>query len=103
MTQPAELTDVIAKLRTDLEEALDRGRSSPLTFELGKVTLELGITVEKTGTASGSVKLWVVNLGADGSASADASQKLTLELTPRWRGRPGERVEIAGQEQLGER
>jgi hypothetical protein len=74
-----------------------------LRFELGTIQLQLSLTVEKSRESGASVKFWVFNGDTDIKASSSAVQQLTLELTPRWADRPGQRVEVSGESRQNER
>lgn len=97
-----DLAEVIAELRTELADAIDKGRNEALRFEVGPVELELTVAVEKSGTTGGKVKFWVVEAGVDGKIASTSTQKVKVTLTPRQSGVPGP-PEVSGSELPGER
>jgi hypothetical protein len=78
-----ELSEVIKELRRELQTAMTDGAEEPLRFELGAIDLEVTVAVEKTGGASGKVRFYVFELGADGSVSNTSTQRIKLTLQPR--------------------
>lgn len=77
------LADVVKDLRSELYAAMAAGDDEPLQFELGDITLELNVAVTREGGVGAKLRFWVVELGADGKKSNEATQKITLKLTPR--------------------
>ncbi|MFF8726289.1 trypco2 family protein [Streptomyces sp. NPDC015171] len=77
-----ELTTVIKDLREELEQAVTAGVGKALRFELGTIELEVSLALEKKAGTSGKVRFWVVDLGADGSVSSNAVQRVKLSLSP---------------------
>lgn len=92
-----ELADLIGQLRAELTDAMHAGENEDLRFELGPVELELTVAVTKEAKPGAKVKFWVVELGADVTASSATTQTIKLVLDPRRRGQPG-RVDISGRE-----
>jgi hypothetical protein len=77
-----ELAEVIRALRAELESAMIAGAGSTLRFEAKSLTVELQVGVSHAAEASGGVKFWVVEFGAGGSRTTEATQTVTLELAP---------------------
>lgn len=98
-----ELADLISQLRAELSEALHAGEGSDVRFELGPVELEVTVVVAKEAKPGAKVRFWVVEAGADGSASSNTTQRLNLSLEPRQAGQPGQRPLISGDEAARER
>lgn len=98
-----ELAEVIGQLRAELTEAMRAGEGADLRFELGAVELELTVVVDKEVKPGAKVRFWVVELGADATASSGATQRIKLVLDPRRVGEPDRRPVIAGDEVAGER
>lgn len=67
-----------------------------------RVELELTVAVSKEVGPNAKVWFWVIELGADGKVSSQATQRITLTLDPRRRGVEGKPL-IKGREQPGER
>lgn len=104
-----ELAELIATLRAELTEAMAAGKDADLKFEVGPVELELTVAVEKSGGASGKVRFWVLEMGADGKLGSTTTQRIKLTLDPRHAdgARPdlpqGVKVVISGDEVADER
>ena len=98
-----ELAELISQLRSELSEALHTGEGSDVRFELGPVELEVTVAVAKEARPGAKVKFWVVELGADGTASSNTTQRIKLSLEPQQAGQPGRRPLISGDEVAGER
>jgi hypothetical protein len=80
-----ELAEMIAQLRTELSAAMSAARDEELRFELGAVELEAEFVVERSGTAEGRVRFWVVEAGAGGHTGNSTTHRVTLTLEPRLR------------------
>ncbi|GGK93551.1 MULTISPECIES: trypco2 family protein [Streptomyces aurantiacus group] len=80
-----ELAEMIAQLRTELSAAMSAARDEELRFELGAVELEAEFVVERSGTAEGRVRFWVVEAGAVGHTGNSTTHRVTLTLEPRLR------------------
>ncbi|MFI2205544.1 trypco2 family protein [Streptomyces sp. NPDC020192] len=78
-----ELSEMIAQLRAELATAMAAGEGEDLRFALGPVQLELTVSVQRDAAASGKVKFWVVELGADGKLGRQDTQTVRLTLEPR--------------------
>lgn len=102
MADRVELAQVIGQLRQELSAAIRDGEGEDLRFELGPVELELAVAVSKEAGPTARVRFWVVELGADGKAASQATQRIKLTLDPRQRNITGRPV-ISGPEQVGER
>lgn len=86
LSEGVGLAEAIAAIRRDLLAAQD-AKSDELNLTVGKVTVELTVSVEKSGGGEASVKVWnVLNLGAKGQYTSGDTNKITVELTPT---RPG--------------
>lgn len=78
-----ELSEMIAQLRAELATAMAAGEGQDLRFALGPVELELSVSVQRDAAASGKVRFWVVELGADGRIGRQDTQTVRLTLEPR--------------------
>jgi arginine deiminase len=62
------LQETIAALRKELVESIIASQAKGLRFEVGEITMEFHIEVERSteikGGAKGGIKIWVVELGA---------------------------------------
>ncbi|MFE9421997.1 trypco2 family protein [Kitasatospora sp. NPDC006697] len=80
-----ELAEVIGQLREQLVSAMAQAEAdgSELQLELGPVTLEAAVVVERSGAAGGKLKFWLAELGAEGRIDHSATQRITLTLQPK--------------------
>jgi hypothetical protein len=78
--QEIGLAEMIETLRGELETAQIRGAERPVAFGIGKVELELKVTVSSKLKAGGGIKFWVVSAegGAEGGNESVHNFKLTL-------------------------
>ena len=76
------LARVVEDLRGELFEAMQEGAGQPIQFRLKPIELELKVAVTKKGEGKGSVKFWVVELGAQGSYESASTHTLKLILEP---------------------
>ena len=84
-----ELKDSIAALRKELIESILAAQGEALRFEVGEVTMEFHVEVERSVEGKGGIKFWVVELGAGGTDKDKAIHKVTIPLKPvRADGRP---------------
>jgi len=84
-----ELKDSIAALRKELIESILAAQGEGLRFEVGEVTMEFHVEVERSVESKGGIKFWVVELGAGGTDKDKAIHKVTIPLKPvRADGRP---------------
>jgi hypothetical protein len=95
-----ELAELIADLRDELTRAVASANTDGLRFELGPVGLEVSVVVAKEAKPGAKVKFFVVEVGAEGSVSHTASQKISLTLQPRMPG--GGQAYVAGDAQADE-
>ncbi|WP_329167722.1 hypothetical protein OG709_25100 [Streptomyces sp. NBC_01267] len=77
-----ELARVIRDLREELEQAIVSGEGEALRFELGTIELELSVAVERAGHAEAKVRFWVVESGANTTASRTSTQLIKMALQP---------------------
>ncbi|MFD3576535.1 trypco2 family protein [Streptomyces sp. NPDC058644] len=81
-----ELAEMIAQLRGELAAAMAAADDEVLRFELGPVQLEAEFAVQRSGTADGRIRFWVVEAGASGQQTNSTTHRVTLSLEPRVRG-----------------
>lgn len=98
-----ELASVIRDLRDELETAVAAGGGEELRFELGPIELELAVAVERSGSAGGKVRFWVVELSGERKMDATDTQRIKLTLTPRLGGVEGAKVFVHGAGEPGEK
>ncbi len=76
------LQEAIAALRTELIEAVMASQGEKLRFEVGEITMEFQIEVERSMEAKGGLKFYVVDLGAGGTEKAKDVHKVVIPLKP---------------------
>lgn len=76
------LADAVELVRSELEEARQRGASSSLAFTPGPVELEFEVVFDEMAGADGGVRVWVVSFGAKGEVSRGRTQRLKVTLSP---------------------
>jgi hypothetical protein len=76
------LTEAISALREELTAAITAGSAESLNFEVGTVTMEFEVAVERETSGKGGLNIWVVSLGGEQTRSQVQTHRLTLPLTP---------------------
>ncbi|MFC8131163.1 trypco2 family protein [Streptomyces sp. NPDC057302] len=100
-----ELAEMIAQLRGELAAAMAAAKDpedDALRFELGPVQLEAEFTVQRSGTADGRIRFWVVEAGASGQQAHSTTHRVTLSLEPSVHG-SGQRPWVGGDQSPRER
>lgn len=92
------LQEAIAALRGELVDSIVAAQSERLRFEVGEITMEFHVEVERSseikGGAKGGIKFWVVDigsaeLGAGTGVKNKSIHKVTIPLKPvRYDGKP---------------
>ncbi|MGW1675716.1 trypco2 family protein [Streptomyces sp. NPDC002324] len=85
------LTEAIAALQEELTEAARAGAGRDVRFPVEGVTLEFQVAVTVDAQATGKVKFWVLEMGAESGFGRETVQTVTLQLGPPV-GRDGESV-----------
>ncbi|MFR9787756.1 trypco2 family protein [Streptomyces sp. MB22_4] len=100
-----ELAEMISELGQELNDALTRGPSGVVRFELGPVEVEADVVVSRKGGANGKVRFWVVEAGAEGGVESSRTHRIRLTLHPKLVAPDGTHVKvlISGEEEEGER
>ena len=76
------LQESIAALRREIIESITASQGEVLRFEVGEITMEFHVEVERSVEGKGGIKFWVVELGAGGGAKDKAIHKVTIPLKP---------------------
>jgi hypothetical protein len=76
------LAEAVELVRSELEEAREKGASSSLAFVPGIVELEFEVVFDETAGADAGIRVWVVSLGAKGEVSRGRTQRLKVTLSP---------------------
>lgn len=83
------LQEAIAALRAELIESVVASQGELLRFEVGEITMEFQIEVERSADAKGGIKFWVVEFGVGGTAKNKEAHKVVIPLRPiRANGKP---------------
>jgi hypothetical protein len=90
------LAEAIAEVRRAIIESIEVGEDEQIRFPVGPVSLSFQCGLTTSGTTSGGVKLWVLELGTDGSYARETVQTITVTLEPPV-GRDGRPIRVAGQ------
>lgn len=76
------LQEAISALRAELIDSINASLQEELRFEVGEITMEFQIELERSAEHKGGINFWVVELGASGSVSNKDVHKVTIPLTP---------------------
>ncbi|MFP4008863.1 MAG: trypco2 family protein, partial [Spirulinaceae cyanobacterium] len=76
------LQDAIAALRAELIQSITASQGEKLRFEVGEITMEFQIELERSADAKGGIKFWVVELGAGGAIKDKDVHKVVIPLKP---------------------
>ena len=75
------LADFLSALRGELKVAR-ADRDPDLQLEVGPVTVEFTVLTRQEGEGKAGIRFWVVDAGVSGKVTGEATQKVTLQLTP---------------------
>ncbi|MGI9001278.1 MAG: trypco2 family protein [Pseudonocardia sp.] len=88
------LSDAIASLRVELQQALEEGAGKPLQFLVSALDVELEVVVTAKASGKASAGLWtVITAEAGAEHSRSRTHRIKLSLTPQTA--DGERLKIA--------
>jgi hypothetical protein len=76
------LQEAITALRAELIESVEASRGERLRFEVGEITMEFQLEVERSAEAKGGIQFWVVELGAGGAVKDKDVHKVVIPLKP---------------------
>ncbi len=84
MTEPKRigLQEAIAALRAELIESIVASQGERLRFEVGEITMEFQIEVERSVDTKGDVQFWVVGFGVGRTATDKDVHKVVIPLKP---------------------
>lgn len=77
-----ELGAAIEQVRSQLAEAMEKGKGSSLAFRPGEIELEFEVAFSATGGGGVGVKAYVLSLGAKGEVSRQVTNRVKFSLTP---------------------
>ena len=76
------LKEAISALRSELIESVIASQGERLRFEVGEITMEFQIEVERSVEVKGGIQFWVVELGAGGTDKDRDVHKVVIPLKP---------------------
>jgi len=76
------LKDAIAALRGELIESIITAQGERLRFEVGEITMEFQVEVERSAEARGGIKFWVVEVGTGGAVKGKDVHRVVIPLKP---------------------
>jgi hypothetical protein len=76
------LREAIDALRAELIESMGASQEERLRFEVGEITMEFQIEVERSAEAKGGIQFWVVELGGGGAVKDKDVHKVVIPLKP---------------------
>ena len=77
-----ELAAAIEQIRSQLADAMEKGKGSSLAFRPGRVELEFEVAFSATGGGEFGVKAYVLSIGAKGEVSREVTNRVKLTLNP---------------------
>ena len=80
--EPIGLKEAVEALRKELSESILAAEGEALRFEVGQITLEMQVAVERKAEGSAGIKFWVVELGGKGTIGTTETHKVTIPLKP---------------------
>lgn len=88
------LADLVGELHRELNKAIAEVGNHDVQFPVAGVEVEVHVAISREKGANAGLRLWVVELGAKGRATAESVQRVTLRLDPPI-GRNGDRVVVS--------
>jgi hypothetical protein len=82
MANDVLLSDMIQKLREELETAQTAGKDSDFKFTFDSVELELSVVVSNSGGGKAGIKFWVVDAGGEYQKHNSVTHTFKLTLKP---------------------
>ncbi len=79
--RPVPLAEFVSGLREELRAA-QAAREPGLQFAVGPVHVEFSVVTAREGGPEAKVRFWVVEAGGSARWSREATQKMSLTLTP---------------------
>jgi hypothetical protein len=97
----AGLSEAVAALRAELEEAQRQASNSDMRFRIGAVEMEFLVELERQHGGSGGLKVYVLEAGLSGSVSRGSTHRVLLTLHP-FDSETGRDATISGRGRRGE-
>jgi hypothetical protein len=79
--RPVPLAEFVSALREELRAA-QGARDPGLQFAVGPVSVEFTVVTKRDGGPEAKVRFWVVEAGGAAHLSREATQRVSLTLTP---------------------
>jgi hypothetical protein len=79
-TERIGLADAIEALHRELRVAVERAAEHDFHFPVGSVDLEFQVGITKSADAKAGVRVWVVELGAEGAIAKESLQRIRVTL-----------------------
>ncbi len=77
------LAAAIKLVRSELQQAMVEGQSSPLAFTAGPVTLDFEVAFASGKSGGVGIQVWVVSADFKANRSNSTTQRITISLTPK--------------------
>lgn len=88
------LAAAIKLVRSELQQAMEEGRSSPLAFTAGPVKLDFEVAFTKGRKGGAGIEAWVVSIDFKADRSTATTNRITISLAPKERG-TGKDIEVS--------
>lgn len=76
------LKEAISVLRSELTASILTSADEQLRFEVGEVTLEFQVNLERSAQGSGKVSVWVIEVGTEGAITSGTTHTVRIPLKP---------------------
>jgi Trypsin-co-occurring domain 2 len=77
-----DLADAVEAIRQGLTDGAARGAGQDLRFEVGEIRMDFTVQLQRSRSARGGVKAWVVDAGADASRTDGRTHTVSVTLRP---------------------
>src|SRR2546422_409778 len=76
------LREAVTALRGELGESILAAAGEELPLEVGEITLDFQIELERKATGSGGIRFWVVAVGGEASKTSAITHSVKVPLRP---------------------
>lgn len=77
------LAAAIRLVRSELQQAMREGKSSPLAFTAGPVTMDFEVVFASGKSGGAGIKAWVISADFQANRSNTTTHRITISLTPK--------------------
>lgn len=77
-----ELTELLTKLRDDLQYAMVEGQGQRIRFKLETIEVELKVVAKRVAEGKAGIRFWVVNAEGGGKLENERAQTIKLRMVP---------------------